>query len=319
MYEYLKPRANAAAKSREPSAQAGAFSIAPTVGTSTLGVPLLDHTAKLYIGGKQTRPDGGNSFTVFDAKGKAAGQVGLGSRKDIRNAVEAANAASGWSDFTAHNRAQVLFFLAENLEQRSEEFIARLRSLLGASGAQAKTEVAQAIARIMFYAAHADKYDGAVHSTRSRNVTLALPEAWGIIGIVCPNDSPLLSMISLIMPAVAMGNRVVAVPSAASALIATDFYQVLGTSDVPGGVINLVTGERDILAKTIAEHDDISAVWYFGDKEGSAKVERASSGNLKSIWVDAGVARNWQSGAGQGREFLQRATQIKNIWVPYGE
>ena len=280
---------------------------------------MLDHTAKLYIGGKQTRPDGGSSYTVFDAKGKAAGQAGLGNRKDVRNAVEAANAASGWSGYTAHNRAQVLFFLAENLEQRSEEFAARLRALLGVSAAKAKAEVAQSIARIMFYAAHADKYDGSVHSTRSRNVTLAMPEPWGVMGIVCPNESPLLSLISLIMPAIAMGNRVVAVPCAASALIATDFYQVLETSDVPGGVINLITGERDVLAKTIAEHDDVAAVWYFGDKDGSANVERASSGNLKSTWVDAGLARNWQSVAGQGREFLQRATQIKNIWVPYGE
>ena len=319
MYEYLKPRATAAAKPRKPSTKAAAFSIAPTVHAASSGVPSLDHTAKLYIGGKQTRPDGGNSYTVFDAKGKAAGQVGLGSRKDIRNAVEAANSASAWSGYTAHNRAQVLFFLAENLEQRSAEFASRLRSLLGATAAQAMAEVAQAINRIMFYAAHADKYDGAVHSTRSRNVTLAMPEPWGVMGIVCPDDSPLLSMISLIMPVVAMGNRVVAVPSAASALIATDFYQVLETSDVPGGVINLVTGERDVLAKTIAEHDDISAVWYFGNKEGSEKVERASSGNLKATWVDAGVPRSWQSAAGQGREFLQRATQIKNIWVPYGE
>ena len=319
MYEYLKPRASLPVKSREPSVKAAAFSVAPTVGTVTAGVPLLDHTAKLYIGGKQTRPDGGSSYTVFDAKGKAAGQAGLGNRKDVRNAVEAANAASGWSGYTAHNRAQVLFFLAENLEQRSEEFAARLRALLDVSAAKAKAEVAQSIARIMFYAAHADKYDGSVHSTRSRNVTLAMPEPWGVMGIVCPNESPLLSLISLIMPAIAMGNRVVAVPCAASALIATDFYQVLETSDVPGGVINLITGERDVLAKTIAEHDDVAAVWYFGDKDGSANVERASSGNLKSTWVDAGLARNWQSVAGQGREFLQRATQIKNIWVPYGE
>ena len=319
MYEYLKPRAIADAKPRKAATKAAAFSIAPTVSTVTAGVPSLDHTAKLYIGGKQVRPDGGNSYTVFDATGNAAGQVGLGNRKDIRNAVEAANAASGWSGYTAHNRAQVLFFLAENLEQRSEEFATRLRSLLGASAAQAKSEVAQSIRRVMFYAAYADKYDGAVHSTRSRNVTLAMPEPWGVMGIICPDESPLISMISLIMPAIAMGNRVVAVPAAASALIATDFYQVLETSDVPGGVVNLVTGEREALAKTIAEHDDIAAVWYCGDQEGSAKVERASSGNLKATWVDNGVARQWNSPAGHGREFLLHATQIKNIWVPYGE
>ena len=318
MYEYLKPRVTSVGKSRESAAKAR-FSIAPTGGAATTEAPLLDHTAKLYIGGKQVRPDGGNSYTVFDAKGQAAGQAGLGNRKDIRNAVEAANAASAWSGYTAHNRAQVLFFLAENLEQRSDEFATRLRSLLGANAAQAKAEVALSVARIMFYAAHADKYDGAVHSTRSRNVTLAMPEPWGVMGIVCPDASPLLSMISLIMPAVAMGNRVVAVPSAGSALIATDLYQVLETSDVPGGVINLVTGERDVLAKTIAEHDDIAAVWYCGNEDGSAMIERSSIGNLKPTWVDVGIARQWASVAGQGREFLRRSTQIKNIWVPYGD
>ena len=319
MYEYLKTRAKPSEKISKSAARPTAFSVSPSVGSTTAGVPSLDHTAKLYIGGKQVRPDGGNSYTVYSASGTPLGHAGLGNRKDVRNAVEAANAAGGWSGYTAHNRAQVLFFLAENLEQRVDEFAARLRSLLGASAAQAKAEVAQAINRIMFYAAHADKYDGAVHSTRSRNVTLALPEPWGVMGIICPDESPLLSMISLIMPAIAMGNRVLAVPSSAHALIATDFYQVLETSDVPGGVINLVTGERDVLAKTIAEHDDIAAIWYCGSAEGSAMVERASCGNLKATWVDAGVRRDWQAAAGQGREFLQHATQIKNIWVPYGE
>ena len=170
----------------------------------------------------------------------------------------------------------------------------------------------------MFYAAHADKYDGAVHPTRTRNVTLAMPEPWGVMGVVCPDEAPLLAMISLVMPAVAMGNRVIVVPSASSALIATDFYQVLETSDVPGGVINIVTGERDVLAKTMAEHDDIAALWYFGGSEGGKMVERASSGNLKATWVNAG-SRDWRAASAQGREFLQKASQIKNIWVPYGE
>ena len=146
-----------------------------------------------------------------------------------------------------------------------------------------------------------------------------MPEPWGVMGIVCPDEAPLLSLISLTMPAIAMGNRVVAVPSAAHALIATDLYQVLETSDVPGGVFNIVTGERDVLAKTLAEHDDVTALWYFGGAEGGSMVERASGGNLKATWVEAAGARDWRSAAAQGREFLQRATQIKNIWVPYGE
>ena len=323
LYEYLKPRAAAdksgKAKSSAPAALTAVPALAPIAASNTTtDSPTLDHTAKLYIGGKQARPDGGNSYTVFAANGKPLGQAGLGNRKDIRNAVEATHAASGWSGYTAHNRAQVLFFLAENLEQRSDELAKRLQALTGDSLARARAEVAQSVGRIMFYAAYADKYDGAVHPTRTRNVTLAMPEPWGVLGITCPDDAPLLSMISVVMPAIAMGNRVVVVPSAASALIATDFYQVLETSDVPGGVINIVTGERNVLAKTMAEHDDIAALWYFGDSEGGKTVERSSSGNLKATWVNSGN-RDWRSTLSQGREFLQKASQIKNIWVPYGE
>ena len=319
LYEYLKLRVATEKTSDITSLASPAPVVAPVAANNaTTGSPILDHTAKLYIGGKQTRPDGGNSYTIFWATGKPLGQVGLGNRKDIRNAVEAAHAASGWSGYTAHNRAQVLFFLAENLEQRGNEFAQRLHALLGGSLAQSKTEVAQSVSRIMYYAAYADKYDGAVHPTRTRNVTLAMPEPHGVMGIVCPSEAPLLSMISLLMPVIAMGNRAVVVPSTTCALIATDFYQLLETSDVPSGVINIVTGERDVLAKTMAEHDDINALWYCGSAEGSAMVERASSGNLKPTWVNL-HSRDWRSAANQGREFLQKATQIKNIWVPYGE
>ena len=324
LYEYLQPRV---ASAKSGNAKAGALAARPSTLTvapmaandATSASPTLDHTAKLYIGGKQTRPDGGNSYTVFSCSGKPLGQAGVGNRKDIRNAVEAAHAASGWSGYTAHNRAQVLFFLAENLEQRGDEFARRLHTLVGGTLPQAKTEVAQSVGRIMYYAAYADKYDGAVHPTRTRNVTLAMPEPFGVMGIACPDDAPLLAMVSLVMPAIAMGNRVVVVPSAAAALIATDFYQVLETSDVPSGVINIVTGERDVLAKTLAEHDDINALWYCGSAEGSAMVERASIGNLKPTWAPATRTRDWQSAKSQGREFLQKASQIKNIWVPYGE
>jgi aldehyde dehydrogenase (NAD+) len=322
LYEYLKPRVaiEKISKAKTLVASKPRLAVSPvSASPSAQGSPALDHTAKLYVGGKQTRPDGGNSYTVFSSTGTPLGQAGLGNRKDIRNAVEAAHAANGWSAYTAHNRAQVLFFLAENLEQRSDELARRLHVLVGGSMAQARTELAHCVSRIMFYAAYADKFDGAVHPTRTRNVTLAMPEPWGVMGIICPEDAPLLAMISLVMPAIAMGNRVVIVPSVAHALIATDFYQVLETSDVPSGVINIVTGERDVLAKTLAEHDDLAAIWYCGSAEGGAMVERASSGNLKSTWVNTQIHREWISAANQGREFLQRATQIKNIWVPYGE
>ena len=278
----------------------------------------LDRTVKLYIGGKQARPDSGYSYPVLDAKGRVITEVGLGNRKDIRNAVEAAHKAEGWAAMTGHQRAQVLYFLAENLELRADEFTRRLVQC-GATSANAKREFAASVARIMHYAAWADKYDGAVRGPAARMLALALKEPYEVIAISCPGEAPLLGFVSLVMPAIAMGNRVVVTPSPNQPLSACDLYQVLDTSDVPGGVINIVTGDRDTLADTLAKHDDIGAHWYFGSAEGSKKVEAASAGNLKLTWVNNGLARDWHDPAqGQGGEFLFKATRVKNIWTPFG-
>ena len=276
----------------------------------------IDRTAKMYVGGKQTRPDSGSSYSVLDPKGRSLGQAGLGNRKDIRNAVEAASKAAGWSAATAHNRAQVLYYVAENLEARAAEFTERLRAMTGANSREARDEVDASIRRMFFYAGFADKYDGAVHATQKRFVTLAMNEPWGVMGLVCPDEAPLLAFISLVAPAIAMGNAVVVAPSAAHPLAATDFYSVLDTSDVPAGVVNIVTGEADALAKTLAEHDGVDAIWHAGSTEGAKAVEAASAGNLKATWT-LGAGVDWRGA--QGREFLRRATQVKNIWTPYGE
>jgi aldehyde dehydrogenase (NAD+) len=275
-----------------------------------------DRTAKLYVGGKQARPDSGYSYAVLDSSGREVGLAGLGNRKDIRNAVEAAAKASSWGAAMAHNRAQVLYYVAENLAARADEFTHRLSAMTGASARAAKTEVDASIRRAFVYAGYADKFDGAVHATRARFVTLAMNEPWGVMGIVCPDEAPLLAFVSLVMPAIAMGNCVVAVPSASHPLSATDFYSVLDTSDVPAGVVNIVTGEPNMLAKTLAEHNGVDAVWYVGDTEGAAQVEALSAGNLKATWT-SGAAVDWAKT--EGREFLRRATQVKNIWTPYGE
>ena len=280
----------------------------------------IDRTAKMYIGGKQARPDGGYSYDVLGKGGAVIGEAPLGNRKDIRNAVEAAAKAGGWGGVTAHNRAQVLYYVGENLDARRAEFVALLSESTGQYAKASAAEFDIALRRIFYYAAQADKYDGAVHATKSRHVTLAMNEPWGVMGIVAPEEAPLAAFISLVMPAIAMGNRVVAVPSTRHPLIATNLYQVFDTSDVPGGVVNIVTGEKDVLAKTLAEHDEVAAMWYFGGNEGSAMVERASCGNLKATWVSGGKARDWLNDRQtKGREFLRRATQVKNIWVPYGE
>jgi aldehyde dehydrogenase (NAD+) len=283
--------------------------------SSELGI---DRSPKLYIGGKQVRPDSGYSFAVRDGSGKYCGEVGLGNRKDIRNAVEAANKAASWSRATAHLRAQILYYLAENLATRAEEFTNRLAVGPGHSSEAAKREVSKSIERLFYYAAWADKYDGKVHAVPFRNITLAMREPWGVLGIVCPPEQPLLSFISLVAPPLALGNRLVVVPSWRYPLIITDFYQVLETSDVPDGVINLVTGDPDELGRVLAQHDDVAAVWGVGSKALGETIEKESCGNLKATWV--GNARDWfDDQQGQGREYLRHSIQVKNVWVPYGE
>jgi aldehyde dehydrogenase (NAD+) len=281
-------------------------------------VPPIDRTAKLYIGGKQVRPDGGYSDPVLDAAGLHAGDVSRGNRKDIRNAVEAAHKARGWAVTTAHNRAQVLYYVAENLAERADEFVARLSRTEEARSARSELELS--IQRLYTYAAWADKWDGHVHHTPYRNVTLAMPEALGVIGIACPDEAPLLGFVSTVAPAIAMGNRVVVLPSAGWPLAATDLYQVLETSDLPGGVVNIVTGPHDELRPVLAAHDDVEGMWHFGSAAGAEEVERLSAGNMKRTWVGYGRRRDWADAVqGEGIEFLEHATQIKNIWVPYGE
>src|SRR6476646_7068065 len=279
--------------------------------------PKLDRTSKLYIGGKQARPDSGYSMRITSHDGRLLGEVGEGNRKDIRNAVEAAHAAlGGWSKSTGHARAQILYYIAENLAARREELARRISALTGGDG---EAEVDACVERLFTYAAWADKYDGQVHQVPLRGVALAMNEPVGVVGIACPDEQPLLGFISLIAPAICVGNTVVAVPSESAPLAATDFYQVLETSDVPSGVINIVTGPKDSLAKTLAENDDVDAVWYFGSREGVKAVELASAGNMKRTWAEFD-ARSWmEQNEGEGRDFLREATQVKNIWIPYGE
>jgi len=282
--------------------------------------PPIDRTAKLYIGGKQARPDQGYSLPVYDAHGRPVGEASMGNRKDIRNAVEAAHKAADWARATAHLRAQVLFYIGENLAARADEFTSRLASLTTASDEVARAEVDLSIERLFTYAAWADKWDGNVHHTPFRNVTLAMPEAIGVFGVVCPDEAPLLGFISTVMPPVAMGNTVVAIPSERWPLLATDLYQVFDTSDLPGGVINIVTGKRSELSEVLAAHDDVDGLWYFAADDGSATVERLSAANMKRTWVSNGYARDWTDPRqAEGQEYLRHATQVKNIWVPYGE
>ena len=280
----------------------------------------IDRTSKLFIAGRQVRPDSGYSTPVHSSTGQLLGLVGQGNRKDIRNAVEAAHAARSWAKSTAHLRAQILYYIAENLSVRREEFAQRIIAMTGAATETAKAEVDLSIDRLFIYAAWADKYDGAAHAVPIRGLALAMHEPVGIIGILCSDQAPLLGMVSVLAPAIAMGNTCVIVPSQAYPLMATDLYQVLETSDLPAGVVNIVTAAHSDVVETMAGHMEVDALWYFGADGHSESIERASVTNLKRTWVNNGRSRDWQdTKQGAGKEFLRQATEVKNIWIPYGE
>jgi aldehyde dehydrogenase (NAD+) len=295
----------------------------PAEAKTTLGVvpTTINRTHKMYYGGKQARPDGNYSRPILSPEGKVLGEVGEGNRKDIRNAVRAAHkAAPGWGKRAAHNRAQICYYLAENLNVRLEEFASKIAAQTGRSLDDAREEVETSIERLFFYAAYADKYGGEVQETNLYGLTCKIHEAVGVIGIACPDEYPLLGFISLVAPALVRGNCVVAIPSPKYPLTACDLYQVLDTSDIPGGVINIITGCRETLTKTLSEHQDIQAMFYFGTQEGSRNVEFAAAQNMKRTWVNYGQTRDWMDvQQGQGVEFLQKCVEIKNIWVPMGE
>jgi aldehyde dehydrogenase (NAD+) len=283
-------------------------------------LPAIDRTPKLFIGGKQARPDQGYSRRILGPDGTLVGEVPEGNRKDLRNAVEAAHTAwNSWSKSTGHLRGQILYYIAENLSARADEFAARISSMDGRSKRESAREVDASIRRLFTYAAWADKWDGAVHNVPIRGVAIAMNESIGVMGIACSEEFPLLGFVSTVAPTIAVGNTAVAIPSQSYPLVVTDFYSVLETSDVPAGVINIVTGDKNALAKILAEHDDVESIWYFGDREGVKAVEFASASNMKRTFA-SWVFRDWlDAEEGEGREFLREASQVKNIWVPYGE
>ena len=309
LYEYLKPRFLSPIKNSKSKKI-----------TENNNEQSIDRTLKFYIGGKQVRPDGGHSMSTYNADGSLAAIVGSGNRKDIRNAVNAAIKAASWSSQSGHGRAQILYFLAENLAIRESEWIKRLETLCGVTKKQAKAEFNESLSRIFSYAAWADKYDGAVHSAPYRGVTMALPEPIGVLAQIAPEDQPLLTTISLIAPAIAMGNRVILIPSENFPSVALELVQTFETSDIPPGVINIVTGDKDELSNQLVGHAEVDGVWCWADSDTVAKVETTSALDLKRLWIHSDGDRDWlDPNQGEGLEFLRNATEVKNIWTPYGD
>ena len=309
MYEYLKAVPSGTLATTAPSFALGELRASHLTG--------IDRTPKLYIGGKQVRPDSGYSRVITSSTGAHLGEVGEGNRKDIRNAVEAARAAaSGWANTTAHNRAQILYYIGENLYARANEFAQLLASQRGVSVLHAAQQVEATIQAWFTAAAWADKYDGAVHHTPQRAVVMALPEPIGVMGLVAPDAPSLLGSVALMAPAIAMGNSVVVIPSESAPLGLLELYQVFDTSDVPAGVINIVSGQRNALVKTLAEHGDVDGLWAVGDNALRQHIQQASTSNLKRTWVLDGSDERWLTLPYS--EFLRQAVQWKNVWVPYG-
>ncbi|KAG0729262.1 Aldehyde dehydrogenase family 16 member A1 [Chionoecetes opilio] len=241
--------------------------------------------------------------------------------KDVRNAVEAAaKAQPGWEKRSGFNRSQILYYWAENLEQRRQELADHLVAVTGESEEQAWREVDASVARLFHWAALSDKYGGSVQETQLYGTVVRVNEPLGVVGVACPDQAPLLGFVSLVAPAIARGNAVVVVPSEKHPTVPLSLYQVLETSDMPAGVVNILTGCRDHITKHLTEHHDVQAMWYFGSLEGSTFVEHTSAVNVKRTWVNYGLQRDWFSHEqGEGEEFLYHATQVKNIWLTMGD
>ncbi len=283
-------------------------------------LPPIDQTPKIYIGGKKVRPDSGYSIEVSNPMNQIVGRVGKGNRKDIRNAVEAARVAKSWKYTSAYNRSQVLFFMAENLAMRESEFARRIELQTLNDPDEALHEVRVSIEMLFYFAAWADKFEGRVHNVSDRKTVLALKEPLGIVGVVCPNHLPLLGLVTMVASLLSTGNRCIVVPSESSPLSSMDFSQIIDTSDVPPGVINVITGHHNELVKTVVEHDEINAIWFAGCPSQHSMVSKLSAGNLKRVWLLEKNLNFWYNlRSSYYIEFLKHSVEVKNIWIPYGE
>ncbi|MDC3018137.1 aldehyde dehydrogenase family protein, partial [Paracoccaceae bacterium] len=281
-------------------------------------IPHIDQTRKMFIGGTQKRGDSGHSIAIFDNQREEIATVGRGNRKDIRNAVEAANKQMNWTMLSSHERAQIMFYIAENLSQRRDYFISLLSSTSLCQNPLQEFDTT--LERLFTFASWADKFDGVVHQAPIRANTIALNEPVGVMGIICPDLAPLASFITLIGAALCQGNRLIVIPSENFPLPAVDMYQIFDTSDVPGAAINIVTGKHNELINTLSEHNTVDGIWNFGDSKHETNVDRASVSNLKQIWSINGNNVNWINyHASFNKLLLRKSSQIKNIWIPYGE
>ena len=279
-------------------------------------------TYKLYIGGAFPRSESGRVYPVADAQGRLLAQAAQASRKDVRDAVAAARAAfAGWSGATAYNRGQVLYRVAEMLEGRRAQFADEVAAAEGVGAARAAADVDAAIDRLVWYAGWTDKYaqvSGGANPVAGPFVNYSVPEPTGVVAILAPQRSSLLGLVSVVAPAVAMGNAAVVVSSFARPLPAISLAEVLATSDLPGGVVNLLSGSAAELGPWLATHRDVNGVDVTGAEPGArADLLRAAADTVKRTYVPAGAdEEDWSPEPALRR--MAAFVEIKTVWHPLG-
>ena len=280
-------------------------------------------TYKLYVGGAFPRSESGHSYEVTDSKGKFVANAALASRKDARDAVIAARKAfPGWSSRTAYNRAQIVYRIAEVMEDRRPQFEEAVRQSEGVSAAAARGQVDAAVDRLVWYAGWADKITqvvGNANPVAGPFFNLSTPEPTGVVAVLAPQESSLLGLVSAVAPVVVTGNTVVVVSSYDRPLPAVTFSEVLATSDLPGGVVNILTGSAATMAPWLASHMDVNALdltGVAGDRELATSLERDAAENLKRVRRAPAVEPDWS--ADPGITPMTVFLETKTVWHPIG-
>jgi acyl-CoA reductase-like NAD-dependent aldehyde dehydrogenase len=273
-------------------------------------------TYKIYIGGQFPRTESGRYYPLNDSKGKLLGNICLSSKKDIRNAIVAARKAfGGWSERAPFNRGQILYRIAEMLEGRKEQFIAEMVQQ-GLSRAKAEREMEICIDRTVYYAGWSDKFmqiSSAVNPVSSSHFNFTVPEPMGVVGVIAPQESALLGLISLVIPSIAGGNTCVVVAAETKPLCAVTFAEVLNSSDLPGGVVNILTGSPAELLDTLASHMDVNAIVSVESVLQKQKIQEACIGNVKrSFFYD----QDWMKSEGEHLHFITDLQEYKTTWHP---
>ena len=280
-------------------------------------------TYKLFIGGAFPRSESGHSYAVTDSKGKFVANAALASRKDARDAVQAARKAfTGWSSRTAYNRAQILYRVAEVMEDRRPQFVEAVRQSEGLTSARAEKVVDESIDRLVWYAGWADKITqvvGNANPVAGPYFNLSTPEPTGVVAVLAPQESSLLGLVSAVAPVIVTGNTVVVVSSYDRPLPAVTFSEVLATSDVPGGVVNILTGAAATVAPWLAGHMDVNAIdltGVAGDTELARNLEIAAAENLKRVRRAPAAEPDWTQDPGV--DAMTSFLEVKTVWHPIG-